>query len=207
MKTFPILVGLIAGLVLAASASAKAPLHLVLDKAALSPSQCTPSGVGAKQVVDVTFTLTNYADSGYVGEWALDTVNRHLSIWRRSDGTYCARVADDGSTFVTLDAATPVGPGYLSPGIKGTFDGGYITTDILGKFKPTYATHGNLGTFDAKCDTNFNCPGKRPSWLSYFKNPKAEEFAQWGWLYDAGPHGSWLDQAEVSPPNGGNING
>ena len=107
--------------------------------------------------------------------------------------------------FTTLAGPAPVGGSYVDGGITGTFDGGYVTTQIVGKFTPRYPTHGNLGTFDAKCDLDFNCPGKRPSWLSYFTKPVANEFAFWGWLYDAGAHGTWLDQANVSPPDGGSI--
>jgi len=163
------------------------------------------SGSSAREVVDVSFVLTNYGDAGYAGLWALDTVNRHLRIWRHSDGTYCAQVSDDGSRFTTVAGPAPVGGSYVTGGITGTFDGGYVTTQIHGKFTPRYPTHGKLGTFDAKCDLDFNCPGKRPSWLSYFTRPVANEFASWGWLYDAGSHGTWLDQVNVSPPDGGNI--
>jgi len=176
-----------------------------LDRAAIGQQACMPPGSGARELVDVSFVLTNYGDSGYAGLWALDTVRRRLRIWRHTDGTYCAQVSDDGSRFTTVAGPAPVGGSYVAGGITGTFDGGYVTTEIVGKFTPRYPTHGNLGTFDAKCDRDFNCPGKRPSWLSYFTKPVANEFASWGWLYDAGSHGSWLDQVDVSPPDGGNI--
>jgi len=176
-----------------------------LDRAAIGQQACMPPGSGARELVDVSFVLTNYGDSGYAGLWALDTVRRRLRIWRHTDGTYCAQVSDDGSRFTTVAGPAPVGGAYVAGGITGTFDGGYVTTEIVGKFTPRYPTHGNLGTFDAKCDRDFNCPGKRPSWLSYFTKPVANEFASWGWLYDAGSHGTWLDQVDVSPPDGGNI--
>ena len=196
---------LLACLVATGTASAGARPKPTLDRTAIGPQACAPSGTNARQVVDVTFVLTNYGDAGYAGLWALDTVNRHLRIWRHSDGTYCAQVSDDGSRFVTVAGPAPVGASYVTGGITGTFDGGYVTTQIVGKFTPRYPTHGHLGTFDAKCDRDFNCPGKRPSWLSYFTKPVANEFAWWGWLYDAGSHGTWLDQVNVSPPDGGNI--
>ena len=176
-----------------------------LDRAAISEQACMTPGSSPREIVDVSFVLTNYGDAGYAGLWALDTVNRHLRIWRHSDGTYCAQVSDDGSRFTTVAGPAPVGDSYVTGGITGTFDGGYVTTQIHGKFTPRYPTHGKLGTFDAKCDLDFNCPGKRPSWLSYFTRPVANEFASWGWLYDAGAHGTWLDQVNVSPPDGGNI--
>jgi hypothetical protein len=177
---------------------------LVLDTASISAAQCTANGVNARQLVDVSYTLTNYADSGYVGAWALDTVNRHLRIWKQQGGTYCAQIADDGSSFVTLQGLGPIG-GTLPAGIKGTFDGGYIIAAINGKFSPGYKTSGNLGTFDAKCNAELDCSGTYPEWTSYFSGLKGGGFAGWGWLYDAGSHGSWLDQSNVSPPHGGNI--
>jgi hypothetical protein len=205
MRRIGVALASIAGL-LAAGAASAVPTP-ALDREAISAAPCTPAGSGARQIVDVSFTLTNYADAGCAGMWALDTVNRHLRIWRHGDGSYCAQVSDDGSRFVTVPGPSPVGNGYVTGGITGTFDGGYITTQITGKFTPRYPTHGKLGTFDAKCNRSFDCPGKRPSWLSYFTHPVANEFARWGWLYDAGPHGIWLDQVEVSPPDGGNIRG
>jgi hypothetical protein len=196
---------LVVGLALLLTGTAAARPRATLDRAAISAQACMTPGSDAREVVDVSFVLSNYGDAGYAGLWALDTVNRHLRIWRHSDGTYCVQVSDDGSRFTTVAGPAPVGGSYVTGGITGTFDGGYITTQIHGKFTPRYPTHGKLGTFDAKCDRDFNCPGKRPSWLSYFTKPVANEFASWGWLYDAGSHGTWLDQVNVSPPDGGNI--
>jgi hypothetical protein len=175
-----------------------------LDLAAIGSNQCT-ANTAATQIVDVTFTLDNYADSGYVGAWALDTVHRHLRIWRLSPGAFCAQIADGQSSFVTLAGYGPTGLSFLPAGIRGTFDGGYVIAGIAGRFSPQYKTRGNLGTFDAQCDTEFNCKGAHPSWLSYFSHVTTGGFAGWGWLYDAGAHGVWLDQANVSPPYGGDI--
>jgi hypothetical protein len=196
---------LVVGLALLVTCNAAARPRATLDRAAISEQACMTPGSSAREVVDVSFVLTNYGDAGYAGLWALDTVNRHLRIWRHSDGTYCAQISDNGSRFTTVAGPAPVGGSYVTGGITGTFDGGYVTTQIKGKFTPRYPTHGKLGTFDAKCDLAFNCPGKRPSWLSYFTNPVANEFASWGWLYNGGSHGTWLDQVNVSPPDGGNI--
>jgi hypothetical protein len=203
VRRLALLLGLLACLVATGTAAARP--KPTLDSAAISSAACVTPGSTAKEVVDVTFVLTNYGDSGYAGMWALDTVNRHLRIWLHHDGTYCAQIQDDGSRFTTVAGPAPVGGSYVVGGITGTFDGGYVTTQIVGKFTPRYPTHGNLGTFDAKCDTDFNCPGARPSWLAYFTKPVANEFAFWGWLYNAGSHGTWLDQMNVSPPDGGNI--
>jgi hypothetical protein len=207
MRRVGLIVVSIGGLALAAqSLGASIPRpNVPLDKAQIALAQCTGSSTSAKQLVDVTFTLTNYADSGYIGAWALDTVNRHLRIWRVSPGQFCAQIADDGSTFVTLAGYGPTGLSYLPAGIKGTFDGGYIISGIGAKFVPRYHTSGDLGTFDAKCDAFENCKGSYPSWVSYFDHLKTGGFASWGWIYDAGSHGTWLDQDDVVTPHGGDI--
>ncbi len=196
---------LILSLALAGPGWAAAPKpELKLDLAEIGPNQCT-ADTTATQIVDVTFTLDNYADSGYVGAWALDTVHRHLRIWRQSQGGFCAQIADANSSFVTLAGYGPTGLSFLPAGIEGTFSGGYVIAGIAGRFSPGYKTEGDLGTFDAKCDAEFNCAGAHPSWLSYFTHVTTGGFAGWGWLYDAGAHGVWLDQVNVSPPYGGDI--
>ena len=104
-----------------------------------------------------SFQLTNYADSGYVGAWAWDTVNRHLRIWKQAGGVFCAQISDDGSKFVTIGGYSPAGGGNLNAGVTGTFTGGYIIAGINGRFDPHYKKSGDLGSFDAKCDTQFTC--------------------------------------------------
>jgi hypothetical protein len=197
----------VAALVLAAAATGSTTPRVSFDSESISAAQCMPSGSGARMVVDVTFRLSNWADAGYAAQWAIDNVNRHLRIWRHSDGTYCAQIDDEGSTFITRQGPSPTGTTYIRSGITGTFKGGYVTLDIVGKFKPAYRTHGDLGTFDARCDLDFDCPGAHPSWLSYFHDPTAQQYAHWGWLYDAGQYGKWLDQENVVPPFGGDIEG
>ena len=200
-----LLLASILALVPAAAAAASVSPRVPFDAASISPTQCEPARSGAQVVVDVTFKLRNWADAGYASQWAIDDVKRRLTIWRHSDGTYCAVVNDAGSTFVTRAGPSPAGITYISGGIAGTFEGGYVTMDIVGKFTPTYPTHGNLGTFDTRCDINFICPGKHPTWLSYFQDPVAQQYAHWGWLYDAGTYGKWLDQENVVSPFGGDI--
>jgi hypothetical protein len=194
----------ILGLVLAGAAVAETTPRL--DTRELSAEQCTPAGSGARLVVDVTFVLDNYADSGYADEWAIDTVHRHLRIWRHSDKTFCAQITDDGSTFVTRAGPSPTGSGSVQAGVTGTFSGGYITSDIVGRFAASFPKKGNLGSFDAKCDPTFTCSGHYPTWLSYFEKPTADAFSKWGWIYDAGKYGVWVDSDDVSVIRGGNIN-
>ena len=204
MRGLALLAGPIVGLALIGAAAAAPPLQL--DTQVISAAECTPAGSGARQVVDVSYVLTNYADSGYAGEWAADTVNRHLRIWRHSDGTYCAQVQDTNSAFVTLGGFSPSGEGGEAAGIKGTFYGGYITTEITGKFVKRYPTQGQLGTFDARCESDFVCPGTYPTWASYFVDPSAEQYVDWGWIYTSPGHGTWLDESSFTSPRDGDIN-
>ena len=44
-----------------------------------------PGVCGGKQVVNVTYTLTNDADSGFYGDWATDTLNRSLKVFAVAD--------------------------------------------------------------------------------------------------------------------------
>ena len=207
MRRLALLAIPVTALVLAGAAAAALAPRIPFDRQSISAAQCTPPGSGAKEVVDVSFSLHDWADAGYANQWAIDTVNRHLRIWRHSDGTYCAQVQDLPSRFVTRSGPSPTGASFIRSGITGTFQGGYVTLDIVGKFKPRYPTHGNLGSFDARCDVDFSCPGAHPAWLSYFVDPVADQYAHWAWLYDAGQYGTWLDQENVTPPFGGDIRG
>lgn len=178
-----------------------------LDRQDISSKQCKPEDSHAKQLVNVHYTLLNDADSGFAGNaWAQDTIYRQLRIWQRSDGTFCVQVADHG-TFVTYAGTSPSGSSTVSAGVEGKIDGGYITTDLVGAFTPTRPTRGNLGVFDLQCDTSFNCPGSAPSWRDYLPTAVGKEFAQWGWIYRAGGHGTWLNQDDVAPANSGDITG
>lgn len=178
---------------------------LKLDEDAISAEQCrTP---GSRSVVDVNFTLTNDYDSGFAGNaWANDTIKRHLQIWQESNGTFCARVADDGK-FVTFAGASPGGSATVNAGDKGELRGGYVTTFFTGTLNPhpAYATNGNLGSFDLMCTDANTCPGAHPSYLSYFSATTGDSLAHWGWIYHAGNHGTWLNQDDVAAADGGDI--
>lgn len=194
--------GLALGLVSSATASAGPTPRL--DRDDISAKQCMTNG--AKQVVNVHYTLLNSADSGFAGNaWANDTILRHLRIWKHNDGTHCVQVADIGA-FVTYAGASPSGTSTVPAGVRGIMNGGYITSDVVGVFAPTRPVRGYLGTFDMQCDQSFNCPGVRPSWPDYFDpGVTANEFAQWGWIYWAPRHGTWLNQDDVPAAQSGDI--
>ena len=102
------------------------------------------NGDGATSVVNVTFTLTDDADSGFGGNaWASDTIHRTLRIWAEADGSFCAVVHDAGS-FVTFAGTSPSGGSTVSAGIDGVLHGGYVAT-IQGSLAatPAYPTSGN----------------------------------------------------------------
>jgi hypothetical protein len=200
-----VLAAVAAGLALAGAAlGAPGPR---LDRRDISARQCTTGG-RAKQVVDVLYTLKNDADSGFGGNyWADDTILRHLRIWSEADSTYCVQVADVGA-FVTYAGTSPSGTSTVSAGVRGILDGGYITSSVVGTFAPTLATHGYLGTYDLQCDSSGSCPGASISWASYFGSVMSSDaFAQWGWIYRAGRHGTWLNQDDVAAAASGDITG
>ena len=75
----------------------------------------TPPQCDGKMIVNVTYTLTNDYDSGVAGNaWANDTVKRHLQVFDRGDGTFCAAINDTGS-FVTFAGASPETPERSRP--------------------------------------------------------------------------------------------
>jgi hypothetical protein len=188
-----------------ASVGSAAP-GLKLDKKDIGSKQCNSDG--AKQVVDVHFKILNDADSGFNSAlaWANDTIDRQLRIWEATDGSFCAQIADH-SKFVTYAGQSPGATNSpLAAGIKGAAEGGYITSNIVGTFAPTLPTHGDLGTFDDMCDQAFVCTGSNPSWADYFApGATADTFSQWGWIYHAGKHGTWLNQDDVDAADSGDI--
>lgn len=161
-------------------------------------SQCNSKG---KMVVNVTFKITNDADSGVAGNaWANDNYNKHIKVWSNNDGGYCAEVKYEGQ-FVTYKGFSPQNTGKVGSGIKGTFNGGY-TANIEGRFDPLLKTNGNLGPFNWACDESFNCSGYF-DWVSaYF--PGYTYFSQpyWSWTYHGGKNGIWVN---ASTGNSGDI--
>jgi hypothetical protein len=143
-------------------------------------------------VVNVHFTYTS-PDSGVAGNnWANDTINRQLQIWK-VDGGYCASVTDQGS-FVTADGASPGNTGHVRDGITGKMKGGYTTTLLTGTLNPSLQTRGDLGPFTA--DT-------RPSFADYvvgLPNDPSSYLGAWGWTYQTASNGSWVN-ASTPPGN------
>jgi hypothetical protein len=193
---------------LVAAASAVAAPGLKLDKQDLASKVCKPADSKAKQLVDVHYKLINDYDSGFAGNaWANDTIDRHLRLYGLAHGTFCANVEDHG-TFLTFAGTSPSGASTVAADVKGSIDGGYNTTFFTGTFDnpSSLPTHGNLGTFDLACINAYTCPGDHPSYLSYFSSTSGADLAQWGWIYKAGKHGTWLNQDDVAAADSGDIN-
>lgn len=185
------------------TASGAQPLKL--DKKDISDKACKPEGSHATQLVNVHYTLVNDYDSGFGGNaWANDTIDRHLRIWSLDGGLFCAQAADHGK-FVTFAGISPSGSSTVAAGITGELEGGYASTFFTGTFVPGYAVRGDLGTFDLMCTPSFSCPGPHPTPLSYFSSSSGFDLAQWGWIYHAGKHGTWLNQDDVAAADSGDI--
>ena len=151
---------------------------------------CKASGPA---LVNVHYTYTS-PDSGVGGnDWANDTINRQLQIWKTGVDTYCASVTDQGS-FVTVAGKSPEATGIVSAGITGKLKGGYTTTALTGEFKPNglATTRGNLGNFTHE---------DRPSFMSY---GLSGALADWGWVYETENNGTWIN---AFTGNSGDITG
>ena len=56
------------------------------------------------------------------------------------------------------------------------------------------------------CNQAQVCTGSNPSWHDYFSTVvSSNDFAQWGWIYHAGKHGTWLNQDDVAAADSGDI--
>jgi hypothetical protein len=188
----------------------------------LSDSAC--DGKLGRPVIDVTQKVQNDADSGEAGNyWAFDYYNRHIKVWQIAaptgeggESTYCAIVTYDGNFYAV--------PGQIGPGntplgalintptdepVNGKFSGGRRAT-IVGSLlaSPLWATHGSVGTTNYQCDINGICPGfvavfGTGSWADkYFVTGATNVDAWWGWKYNGGSHGTWINALSG---NSGNI--
>ena len=171
----------------------------------LSAAQCDP-GPSSKMVLNVVFQVTGDADSGVGGYWAYDSYTKHVQVWDQFDGTYCARVTYNGS-FVTVAGTSPAGTGPVAGGVTGTMGGGYTALITNSSFTPgTKRTKGSIGTKDFGCSITGGVASSCDyySWFGdYFSGGSlAQPF--WGWTYDAGENGTWVNAVTG---NSGNIAG
>ena len=176
--------------------------------------QLSKSACGDKlkdPVVNIVQKVQNDADSGEAGNyWAFDYYTRHIKVWAVGENKYCAIATYDGKFYAVPGQ---IGPGNRPSGalintptnepVNGDMDGGYratITGSLLST--PLWTTNGSVGTTNYQCDINANCPG-RVSWLDkYFNSGYSFDYGWWGWKYDGGSHGTWINSQDG---NSGNI--
>ncbi|MCL4397550.1 hypothetical protein M1403_00810 [Patescibacteria group bacterium] len=162
----------------------------------VNASSCNTSSA---PVVNVTYKVTNNADSGVVPPvWATDNYTKRLQIWQQANGTFCA-IAKYQGQFVTNGAGSPETGETLAAGVQGAFEGGYTAFfDGTLNSSPSYPTHGNIGTFDFSSGPSFDWIGTYFTGYTDFKLP------YWAWNYHAGNNGSWVN---ASTGNHGDITG
>jgi len=115
-------------------------------------------------------------------------------------------VVYDGTAFAIEGAIGPGGSGLIGDNVKAKIKGGYRAT-ITGTLLPTllWPTHGSVvkGTVDYGCSILAICPGYVDWTTQYFSGVSSFTEVWWGWFYDAGNHGKWLNSIGG---NAGNIN-
>lgn len=205
------LIGLVAGVVALASiasflvirgqaAAAGQPPRLNYG-AQLNAGQC---GTGAL-VVDVTHKLFNDPDSSITGHnWANDSYNKHIQVWRTGTNSFCAIVHYEGS-FTTVAGNSPQNTASISAGITGTSEGGYraLFTGTLNP-SPAEPAFGNLGVFDYGWNgTDAGANNLTPfDWSQVYFGTDNLNLVWWGWIYRAPHGGTWVNACAASdPPN------
>ena len=182
-------VGVVAALAWALSASLlAAPSPHLNYGTQLNRAQC-PAG---RLVINVSETVMNDVDSGFAGNWAFDDFVRQIQVVQIAPNTFCATVRYEG-LFTTSDGPSPAGTSTVSAGVRGTFQGGYISTVFSGTLRSGVQARGNLGTIDYQCDLAGNCPGSIDWTTEYFDNVSGWGLAWWGWIYQAGNNGTWVN--------------
>ena len=120
------------------------------------------NGDGANQLVNVTYTLTDDADSGFAGNaWATDTSLRTWSVKPSGNGTFRVTRKDKG-TFVTLAGQ--------SPGACDTTGkhGHTVTAGVHGKFRGYLSGTVSGGTFKSNATCNAACLGDTSAFIAAF---------------------------------------
>jgi hypothetical protein len=148
--------------------------------------------------VDVTQQITNDPDSGFFGNWALDTFTRHIQIWQNTDDisggvTYCAKATDSGS-FITTGPKSPNSDVALTSGILGTMTGGSgIVTVVSGTLGDTgsWGTSGTIASPD--CSVSGECDGLTGKWMANYFPTGTITYPDWSWTYNACGHGTWVN--------------
>ena len=175
-------------------------LPVVLALAAVSPAQATSNlGCGGgTPVLSVSYHVVNDVDTGLQGNnWAFDTYDRSVRVWRKAPGRYCSTSTYQGE-FTTIAGASPGGKATLPAGIRGTFTGSSVTT-FRGTFAPQgTATRGFLGSKDFACtsaDQRGQCSGTWDWLRAYFTGISRFKYLRYAFSYHATENGkgTWSD--------------
>lgn len=160
-------------------------------------TQCDSSGA---PVIDITQKVVNSVDSGEAGNnWAFDSYNRHIQVWKQTNGTYCVLTDYEGKFDAQSGQQSPGNTGLLTGKEDGNFKGGYRAV-ITGAMKttPLLKTKGSIGTTDYKCDIAGNCPGAFNWTDKYFDTAAVGylfDYEWWGWEYRNGTK-VWVNASE-----------
>ena len=174
-------------------------IPVVLALAAASPAQATNLGCGSgKLVLSVSYHVVNDVDTGLQGNnWAFDTYNRAVHVWRKAPGRFCSASTYDGE-FTTIAGPSPGGKAELPAGIRGTFTGSSVTT-FRGAFAPRGApARGFLGGKDFACtsaDQKGQCSGTWDWLRAYFSGISRFKYVRYAFSYHATENGkgTWSD--------------
>jgi|GEM_PF-6650526 len=133
------LLGFVPGVVIGATLFISLPLFA--SGLAAAPSPCDTVGT---PFLTITQNISNDADSGVHGNWAVDAFTENVNVWVGTDGTsYCANANTTNGAFVTAGGISPEAGTALASGITGTFTGGenytFASTSGLA-LNPDYST-------------------------------------------------------------------
>jgi hypothetical protein len=166
----------------------------------LSASRC--AGKTGGPVINVNEKVVNDADSGFAGYWAMDNFVRHIQVWEigKGSGKYCALATYEGKADAFAGANGPAGSGTIGSGVSAVMKGGYRSTVFTGTLRstPIWKTKGSVDTVDYGCNHAGVCSNAVDWTTIYFSSTAGFDLEWWGWLYDAGAHGSWLNSSEGS---------
>jgi hypothetical protein len=143
-------------------------------------------------VLSVSYHVVNDVDTGVEGNnWAFDTYDRSVRVWRQGPGRFCAASTYSGE-FTSIAGPSPGGQAQLPAGIRGTFGGSSVTSFRAG-FAPRGAqVRGALGTKDFACtsaDQKGQCSGTWDWLRTYFNGVSRFKYVRYTFSYRATENG------------------
>jgi hypothetical protein len=183
-----------AGLLLNSIGSSKAIPNNLQSNKEVSKGNCAASGA---PVISITQRVLNTVDSGEGGNnWAFDTVNRQIKVYKESENTFCVLVDNEGRFDSQAGQKSPGNTGVLTGKEDGTFKGGYraVVTGSL-KANPELQVKGNIGTVDYQCNIAGTCSGYFNWTDKYFSPGYKFSYEWWGWEYKY-KNLKWINSSE-----------